>query len=164
MGVPIPSKGSEGPFLAAAVLSETLLLEADGLNSIIRILDKAVFSLPADLPEGEVLPFQTHLFISFRAGNYEGEANIGVRPISAGGAAGRTSVTPVLFQGQSVGPHSGTNLRVTLNLGLRHPGLYWFDILLNDDLVTRVPLQVVFESLESEELVEDIVLENVDVQ
>lgn len=141
-----------GPYLAAAVLSESVLRETNGLNSIIRIIDQVTFSVPKDhvpSPE-EFFPYQVQLFISFRAGSFEGEANIQVRPFGDIGVVGPETSMPVLFRGQSVGPQTGTNLHVSLNLGLRGAGQYWIDILLDDNLITRVPLKVLVETLEDE--------------
>lgn len=53
--------------------------------------------------------------------------------------AGRQAVT---FEGRG---YTGAVIDVNLDVGLEHEGLYWFDVLLDDQLLTRVPLRVVYQ-------------------
>lgn len=48
---------------------------------------------------------------------------------------------PFVFDAQS-----GVNLNIALDLLVDEEGYYWFDILLDDAIVTRTPLQIVFQS------------------
>jgi hypothetical protein len=148
----------QGPYLAAAILCETLLREEGGVLSLIRVIDQVTITAPQEvLASGQPIPYKTVLVISFRAGAFEGPATIGYRAVGPSGTVvvGPSGVTterrdyPVLFEGRSRGPNTGVNFNVEITLGLTEPGPYWFDIFLDDERVTRVPLQVVLEQTPS---------------
>jgi hypothetical protein len=49
---------------------------------------------------------------------------------------------PILFEGDDDG---GVNVRLVLQFQAQEEGLYWFDVLLNDVLVSRMPLRVLYQ-------------------
>ena len=49
--------------------------------------------------------------------------------------------TPVLFEGDE----RGVNLFVNLNLQVKEEGLYWFDVLVEDAVMTRIQLRVMYQ-------------------
>ena len=40
-------------------------------------------------------------------------------------------------------PHGGYNLRIHVNAAIHEEGLFWFDVILDAKLVTRMPLKIV---------------------
>lgn len=150
MDLPPNAELPEGPYLTAATISEIVLQEVSGVHSIVRMIDRVTFTTRRELGPGTGVPFQANLFVSFRAGSYEGEATLDIRPVSPSGASMSVSSVPMLLQGETIGPHSGATVTVNLNLGFEEPGLYWFDIFLNKKFVTRAPLLIEFEPGASE--------------
>ena len=41
-----------------------------------------------------------------------------------------------------MGKDQGQNVILNIGLGVEMDGLYWFDVVLDDDLLTRVPLTI----------------------
>jgi hypothetical protein len=151
-------EGDQGPFLAAALLCETLLREEEGTLSLVRVIDHATITAPEEvLKSGQPIPFRTFLVVSFRAGTFDGPATIGIRPsgpsgttvVGPAGAPAEKQEYPVLFEGRSRGPNSGVNFNIQMTIGLSEAGPYWFDIFLDEELVTRVPLLVEYQQLSS---------------
>ena len=49
----------------------------------------------------------------------------------------------VVFEGED----RGTNLILTLNIVVDQEGVYWFDVLLEDELLTRIPLRILYQRI-----------------
>lgn len=84
-------------------------------------------------------PVSLSLVVLMKAGQARGEYTLGIRPQDPTGAQLPLLETPVVFTGADDG--QGANVVVNLNLGIQHEGLYWFDLLLSGELITRVPLR-----------------------
>jgi hypothetical protein len=48
---------------------------------------------------------------------------------------------PVLFEGED----RGANLILALNMVVDQEGVYWFNILLEEELITRIPLRILYQ-------------------
>ncbi|MGB9071058.1 MAG: hypothetical protein WCC22_00170 [Terriglobales bacterium] len=127
-------------YLTVAVFCDRVLTEADGTMSIIRVIDR--FNVPGTTPEMIPTVLNFTLLILFRAGFLRGKQTVGVRPISPDGETMPSWSFPVLFEGDN---DRGCGLGAQLNLTVNKEGLYWFDVYLNDELVTRMPLRVVYQ-------------------
>ena len=57
---------------------------------------------------------------------------------------GETSF-PVLFEGED----RGANLILPTDFEVDEEGLYWFDILVDDRLMTRIPMRVLYQPIAS---------------
>lgn len=137
------STRTEGPWLTAALICERVLQEADGTLSAIRIVDRITNSAigqgtPAEMPP---MPVNLTLLIALKAGAAHGRHDLKVELEGPNGL--RTPVAEtisVLFEGED----RGANVVLALNWIAQHEGLYWFDVVLNERLVSRVPLRVVY--------------------
>jgi hypothetical protein len=145
----------QAPFLASAVLCEKVLEEKDGTMTVVRIINRLYLmvartnergqeSEPHDQPSPGDLGFPLPLtaFISFRAIEPTGSHDLRVVAHSPTGKIHEmgTYRSAVQFK-QS---NQMFNLVLRLGLQAREEGLYWFDVLLDDRTVTRMPLQIVF--------------------
>jgi hypothetical protein len=136
---------TEGPFLSAAVFCEKVLQEKDGVASLIRVVDRLITQATgADPPERmPALQANLTLFISLKAGFAQGSYSVHIRCTNPLGRTTDLATLPVLLEGQD----RGANLVGVMQLRLEEPGLYWFDVLFEQRLLTRIPLRVVYQRL-----------------
>jgi hypothetical protein len=107
--------------------------------SLIRILDRWFFN--GVTPEMPPSILQTTLVIMLKADNMRGPATVKVRPISPSKQELPSIEIPILFEGEE----RGVNIILPVVMQIQEAGLYWFDVLVDDQLFTRVPLRVVYQ-------------------
>lgn len=137
-----------GPYLTAALLCEKVLNEADGVKSLIRVIDRITVNAVGPPPPGTPPPiFPLTLFIAFKSGSARGPMNVTVR-------IDRPSTDPnpeplqktVNFEGEG---DRGVNLIIPIAFNASVPGLWWFTVQLAEPdgdpvTVSNVPLRVIF--------------------
>ena len=129
-----------GPHLLAAVLCERVLTEQDGVNSLIRIVDRITLTGPA--PPLELQPFNhtLWLYMSFKSGSARGVKDLIIRIQKPSGDSPPAQALPVNFEGED---DRGANLIVQLQLEIDVVGVWWFDISLDGVHVTKLPLRII---------------------
>lgn len=134
-----------GPYLAAAVFCEKVIEDKQGILSLIGIIDRITQSaVGPDAPEKmPPLSYNLHLVLSFKSGFARGTQSVRLRALPPEGPPMGESIFTVFFEGED----RGNNLILQMALALPMEGLYWFDILLGERLVTRMPLRVVYQRL-----------------
>jgi|SRR5579884_1039556 len=140
-------QSTSGPYLALAVLCEKVLQEADGVPSLIRIIDRISLAAsgPSPAPSPPPIPVNATLALGFKSGDARGRHTIRVRTeLPSGIRAGEISL-PVLFEGED----RGVNVFVAVAFPAEEEGVYWFDVLVDGDEMpmTRVPLRVIYQPL-----------------
>lgn len=138
----------DGPFLAAAFFCESILEDKDGALSAIRIVDRVTQTAtgpgaPKDMPP---LTIQLWMLIALRSGEARGRRTISIRPEGPSGQQAPPIELPIQFEGEE----RGQNFRTQLGFVAEHEGLYWFDVLLEDERLTRVPLRVTYAPMRSQ--------------
>ena len=78
------------------------------------------------------------LLVGLKSGSVKGERKIKIVGRSPSGQVGESVETPAVFNG---GEH-GVMLQVLMTMVLAGEGLYWFDVLVNGAIVTRLPLRI----------------------
>ena len=136
---------ASGPYLATAVLCEKVLQEKDGVAILIRIVDRvsvtgAGTEAPEDMPP---VTLSFTLALGFKAGIARGKYAVSVRGETPSGEVLPEVTMSVLFEGEE----RGVNVFMNLNFQAKEEGLFWFDVLLEGALVTRVPLRVLYQRL-----------------
>ena len=126
-------------YLSVAVFCEKILMENDGGISIIRIFDRFNIGGQAPTMGNQVLRFQ--ILLLFRSGILRGKQLVRIRPHSPTGRDLPALEIPTLFEGDD---ERGNILRADLNFVVDEEGLFWFDVYLNDQMVTRMPLRVTY--------------------
>lgn len=141
------SDASNGPHLTTAVLCDKVLREHDNVLSLIRIVDRwTIGTRTPDAPEEmPSLTLHTNAVITFKSGGYTGKKTIALRLVNPDGSSEDLLSTPVLFEGND----QGTNIVAGLNIKSKGDGLYWIDVLLDDEPVTRMPLRFIYEKVSS---------------
>ena len=134
---------SQGPYLAAAFLCETILQENDGRHSIIRIIDRINRQAIGTAPPKTMEPFDysIDLYISFKRGSARGPMMMRVRLEKPDATSDQIFARELTFEGDA---ERGVNHVAHLRLGLGMTGLYWFDVILADQRVTRIPMRVAY--------------------
>lgn len=135
--------GNKGPYLATAVICEKALQEQDGVLTLVRLIDRVIVGatgpdVPEDMPPA---PLNFTVVIALKSGAARGRHKIRLRPEDPSGHQLSTLELPVHFEGED----RGANLIVQFGLTAEKEGLYWIDVLFGDDLMTRIPLRVVYQ-------------------
>jgi hypothetical protein len=141
---------NDGPYLNGAFLCEKVLQEKDETISIVRIVDRititaAASSAPISLPPTNL---SLSAFISLKSGNARGSHTIKLILEEPSGIRKSEQLLPALFEGED----RGVNLIVNLNVLITQEGVYWFNIFLEEEFLTRIPLRVLYQRIGSQSL------------
>ncbi len=141
-----PEQFPGGPYLQMAVLCEKVLREEGGVLSLIRIVDRITVSVsgPSTSSATSTMPVATvqlMAVISFRSGMASGSLPLRVRVESPSHRVVSTIDMPVLMEGGERGPA----VIVQLVLQVDEDGLYWIAVALDNALVTKLPLRIVYQ-------------------
>jgi hypothetical protein len=129
-------------YLHVATFCEKILREADGVSTIVRLIDRFNVQGTEDEMQPIVLPFM--IYISFKSGFMRGKQKISLRPKSPKGEDLPAMDFPVLFEGDD---DRGPAIGFQVNWPAQEEGLFWWDLYLNDELITRMPLRVTYQQL-----------------
>jgi len=136
---------STGPFVSAALFCQAVIHEKDEHLSVMRILDTITIHATEANPVPLPIVVQSDAFISFKSGGFVGEKPLTIEFVNEQNIARKPAQTfPALkFNG---GEH-GANVIIKLNVEIHDEGLYYLNVILGEDLMTRVPLKVVIKRL-----------------
>ena len=135
---------SLGPYVAIACFAEKVLQENDNVHSLIRIVDRVHVAITT---EGEMkeLPKIQHpltLYVSLKCGGERGSHELEIVPIKPGGEKLPSKRHPVHFEGPE---YKGINIIVKMVMEINMEGTWWFEILHRKQLLTKIPLDVIFQ-------------------
>ena len=133
-----------GPYVSVACACEKVLTEQDGVLSIIRVIDRVFHQVvgPEAPTQFEPFTFNFVLLVTLKSGDARGSYTVEIRPEAPSGERFDPLVSvPVLFEGEE----RGANLILNMGFQVQMEGLYWFDVLFQDKVLTRVPLRVVYQ-------------------
>lgn len=135
-----------GPFVAAAVICERVLQERDGVNSLVRMVDRQIFqAIGPGAATAPAPPLDLQFYIALKAGDYRGAGRITITPITPIGKRLDTRALPMaVFDG----PERGVNFAVRMQLPADEPGLYWFEVRLENEVLTKIPYRLVHDRTE----------------
>lgn len=130
------------PYLTAALLCDKVLEEKNGTLSVMRIIDRLEFQV-ADVPEinkpGIKPAIPISGLISIKSGPMVGKAKISLDGVRPSGAKKRLMTYELDLKG---GDH-GQNIVVNMALGVEEEGLHWFEVLVGETVLTKIPLMIV---------------------
>jgi len=143
------SEGRRLPWIAAALFCERVLEEKDDVLTIVRVIHKATVAAMdregrlKPISEEKGFPIPLTAFIAFRAsGEPTGPHSLRLVAHSPSGKTHDAGSYPDAIR--FVADDQAFNLVVNMGVTAREAGLYWFDVLLDEELVTRIPLQIQF--------------------
>lgn len=131
------------PWVQLACICENVLIEPDNVPSLIRVVDTYTLPFapdapPLDVPVGVPVGVQLTAFVSLKSGGAVGDFEVGLRLTAPDNTEQPARKWPVELRG---GEH-GANLKITFALQNPKLGLYWFDVLWDDDVLTRIPFRL----------------------
>lgn len=137
-------KETGGPYVCGAFFCERVLIEQDGVSTFIRVVDV----LTVDQPEGPeaapdgvpVVPASVLMAaVMLKSGDAKGERRLRIDAITPSGERrpGRTNVVTFL------GGEQGVNIRGPVPVPVGEEGLFWYEVLVDGEPLTRMPLRVV---------------------
>jgi len=130
------------PYLSMAVFCEKILTEADGAISLIRVFDR--YSMPAPSPQAPANPIPLNLAVLFRSGIFRGPATIKLVPNTPSQQQLQPLEFPSNFEGDD---ERGSAVFASIGFVPPEHGLYWFDVFLDEEKITRIPLRVIFHRI-----------------
>jgi hypothetical protein len=127
------------PYVTAALLCEKVLQEKDDSLTLMRIADRVQYRLEGSgLPEGSKPIINIQGLVSLKSGLVTGEHVIKIIMERPNGDRKDVASFPVNFLGKD----QGQNMILNMGLGVDQDGLYWFDVVFDEEVLTRVPLMV----------------------
>lgn len=137
---------SQGPYVTAAFLCEKVLYERDGVPSAIRIVSRITQAVVGRAAPPTLQPFDVrlYLFLALKTGWARGRHPLRVfldKP--APGSRVPVVEQTVTFEGEE---DRGVDVVGQIVLTCDQEGIYWFSVMLDDRLLTRLPLRVVYTS------------------
>jgi len=137
------TRSSTGPYLNAALLCEKVLQEKDEVISVIRMIDRLTLTVHASSSPETLPPMPVSLcaLISFKSGNARGRHTVKLVTETPSGVRLPEQLLPVLFEGDD----RGVNLVLNINAVVDQEGVYWFDVILEDQVLTRMPLRILYQ-------------------
>lgn len=130
------------PWVQIATICHTALLETTGQLSVIRVTDRiAVAGLTQEM---QAQPLQLTFAILLRSGEMRGQYNVKIRVTSPQGQETMGQEIMFLFEGGD----RGVQVILPLAMMATEAGTYWFDVLVEDDILTRIPLTVLYQRIQ----------------
>ena len=132
----------QGPYLKTAVLCQHVLREKDDVPSLIRIIDRITHTRTGPDAPTEMPPISYNLtaFISLTSGEARGSHEVKIELEEPSGLRKPSMASTVLFEGED----KGVNLVLNIAATFEYQGLYWFNVYLDDTLLTKMPLRVIY--------------------
>lgn len=136
------------PYLTAALLCDKVLEEKNGTLSVMRVIDRVEFQKAKDIPEIEKLGIKPGIplsgLICVKSGPMVGKAHVYLDEVRPSGTRKRL----LTFEADLKGGDHGQNLIINMMLGIEEEGLHWFEVFIEDTLMTKIPLMIVHKTLE----------------
>lgn len=129
-----------GPYVQISAFCERVLREADGVLSLIRVVDVITHTErgpdpPREMPE---VRYPLTLSLTLKSGRARGRHEITITPELPSGETLPAVTTTVQMEGEG----RGINVTSRLDIPYKLEGLYWFNIRFDDHILTRLPLEV----------------------
>ncbi len=131
------------PYVQVAAICQTALQEPNGYLSLIRLIDR----LPIAGFQDEMQPQPLNnlvLAVVLKSGSMKGQYKLRIIPVTPSGKRLAGPEMGVLFEGEE----RGVAAIMPLGIVAEEQGLYWFDVMLEQDLLTRVPLRLMYQKMQ----------------
>lgn len=134
-----------GPYLKMACFCEHVLREMDGVTTIVRIIDRLTHTeskpdAPTEMPP---VKYEMKLIIMLVPGSALGRHEVKIERELPSGIRDK----PVTVTVQMEGGNKGANIIMDIKMKFPIEGLYWFNVYVDDALLTRLPFQVLYQRI-----------------
>ena len=131
-----------GPYLGLAVFCEQVIESRTGALTLVNVIDRLNVTAsgpgaPEKMPP-QRLPWT--LVLGFKSGAARGTSEVKIVPEAPSGL----KMPPALLPAHLEGGNRGANLVLQTPVPLEEPGIYWFWIYIDDELITKIPVEVVY--------------------
>jgi len=131
-----------GPYVQAAVFCDMVIEDKSGTLSLIRVIDRVThiahgFEAPTEMPE---VRHPLKLVLMLKSGLARGRHEVKIVPESPSAELKQPFTTSVHFEGEE----RGQNIVMDISYPFTMEGVYWFNVYLDDTLLTKVPLRVMY--------------------
>jgi hypothetical protein len=135
----------QGPYIQVAALCEQAIEDKTGALSLIRLIDTITHTearpdAPIDMPS---VTYPMKMVIMLKSGRARGRHELKTVPELPSGEFKPPLVTSVQMEGEERGFNNIFNMLFTFTM----EGLYWFNIYLDDSLLTRIPLRIKYNRI-----------------
>ncbi len=130
------------PYLKLGAICERVLEEKDGVLSLIRIVDKFTITITGKEPPDQLPPGGKVLTIIMAWVGGLGSHEVAFNIIAPGG---ETQRSPQSWSFTLDAITRGHNIVVTLPVRIAKAGVYWIEFILNGQVKSRIPFQVLYE-------------------
>jgi hypothetical protein len=122
-----------------------MLREVDGVASVIRVIDRLTHTeaKPDAPPEMPPVTYAMKLVIMLIPGSALGRHDLKIERELPSGFRDK----PITMTVQMEGSNRGANIVMDVTMTFPLEGLYWFNLYLDDNLMTRVPFQVLYQRI-----------------
>lgn len=135
----------QGPYLKAALFCESVIEEKDGVLSFIRVIDRLTTTAvgpeaPADMP---TIRRQMKAVLMLVSGRATGREDVKLEVEEPSGTKRQLWAGTIQMEGND----RGQNLILDFGMEFKDEGLYWFDVLVGDQPLTRMPFRIIYARL-----------------
>ena len=132
-----------GPYIKAAVFVGQVIEGKDNVLSLIRVIDRLVSAASGLEPPQEMptVTFSMSAVIMIVAGKARGRHQVKLVREAPNTERKDIWIGGILLEGEN----KGHNLNLALNESFSLEGIYWYDVFIDDQLMTRMPFQVVYQ-------------------
>ncbi len=134
-----------GPYLKMACFCERVLREVDGVVTVVRVIDRLTHTeskpdAPSEMPP---VTYEMKLVIMLIPAKALGRHEIKVERELPSGIKDKPMAVTVQMEGGNRGANIVMDTKMTFPL----EGLYWFNVYLDDVLLTKIPFQVLYQRI-----------------
>ncbi len=132
----------KGPYLFIAFACPSM--PEDGKMDVHNLPGK--LNVEGDAETMPSFPLNLTLFIGLIAGEYTGKAQVSVKPVSPS----KEEYTLISEQVEFKKPFNHrVHIKVSVeDFTIKQQGVYWFDVHLENSLITRIPIEVIYRRVE----------------
>ena len=138
----LPDIRAPRPWIQVAAICHTALIENTGQLSVIRITDR--LAIGGVTPQMQPQPLQLTMALSIKSGEMHGQYNLRLKVTSPQGQETMGQEIMILFEGGDRGVQSVIPIAMVVS----ETGTYWFDVVLEEEVLTRVPLTVLYQRMQ----------------
>jgi hypothetical protein len=131
------------PYLSAAFLCEKVLQEKDGVLSVVRVVDIFYVTIPPEMPAGMKPVTEITGLLSFKRYSSGTEPEKHQLQLLLHSPSGREQKLPseleIIFKAEDM---AGANVILNVRLVVEEFGLFWLDVLIDEEFAARVPFRL----------------------
>ena len=139
----------QGPYIQMAGICDQVIEDKTGALSLIRIIDTITHTearpdAPVEMPS---VTYPMKMVIMLKSGRARGRHELKIVPQRPSGETKAPHIRSIQMEGEERGVNNIINMLFTFTM----EGLHWFDIYLDDSLLTRIPLRIKYNRIVTQE-------------